>query len=319
MNFLVLIGLFEYLYSVSSENIALTFGKKCEINNQCQSQNCVPICNSAENACIEPDYYYIRHDKQIPTCIKPNYVVRNVGSIPFSRERQIGHSCHHDKNCVTKHCLPMCESSTTMWRCIEPRSFFEREKLDMPICAKLSYVTSHIKEGQVTEEVKKQAPLGISNLKRSKSVEEKTIITTLGQLCSQHSNCLSSNCVSICESPKPGAESRCIEPRMSFTMYNLPIPKCINREAMDDLVKLVDSSIIEKIGTNNIEEVIWKRLHLLSTPDVSKVEDVNKSFDTSAATANVEPKSDAPVISENARRDNGSWLELYSVLRGGNI
>jgi len=316
------------IHIVSCQDLDLTFGKICKDNKQCKSQHCIPICDGVEKACTEPDWYYLRHAKEIPTCMKSSYTRRNIGSIPFVRERLIGHSCHNDTNCQSKHCLPMCESASTMWRCLEPRSFFERQKLDMPKCVKLSYITSYMKEENKKKKETERASIFSTNLKGSKIVEtkEETVPSRgLGQTCSQHLECFSDHCVYACtESSKfEEKESRCIEPRMSFTMYNLPVPNCVGEEAMNDLVKLVDTSTTtDKDGNSNIEEIIWKRLHLLSSPDdvnISKsTKEKIKSLDSSKATKhNEEPKSSVKFEkSKKAERGNGSWVDLYSSLRG---
>jgi len=60
----------------------------------------------------------------------------------------------------------------------------------------------------------------------------------LGETCSGHLNCVSGNCVPLCEDPKK--ESRCIEPRWSFTMYDLPVPSCIDSDTTMSFLKLGD-------------------------------------------------------------------------------
>jgi len=271
MKIIVVVGisilLFISINIASSQKLELAFGNSCEENSQCKSQHCISICDRAgQKACTEPDWYYLRHDKQIPACMQLSYVRRNVGSIPFIRERMIGHSCHSDKNCQSKHCIPMCETTTTMWRCVEPKSFFERQKLVMPKCAKLSYIISYRKQQR------KQQRIELAS-SASKSVQSEEAVTIapepsrmLGQTCAQHAECFSSNCVPVCnEFTSENKETRCIEPRLSFIMHNLAVPSCISQEAVDDLVKLVESSVTAE--KNNIEGVIWKRLNLLSTPD----------------------------------------------------
>ena len=101
----------------------LTFGKRCEIPNQCKSQQCTPICESTNNekACTEPDWYYVRHVKEIPTCVPLHFLSRKITSLAYSKKRRVGYSCHNDNNCQSRHCLPSCDTSTNMWRCEPPR------------------------------------------------------------------------------------------------------------------------------------------------------------------------------------------------------
>jgi len=327
----IIIGISILLISiniVTSQKSDLAFGNICEENQECKSQHCISICDheQKQKACTEPNWYYLRHGKEIPTCMHPSYVRRNVGSIPFTRVRMIGHSCHSDKNCQSKHCLPMCESSTTMWRCVEPKSFFERQKLDMPKCVKLSYIVSYRQEQKLKgKEIEQVSSVNTdSEGPRSIEDEEKAVTITpgpsrmLGQTCAQHAECFSSNCVSVCETSE-NKESRCIEPRLSFTMHKLPVPNCIGLEAANDLVKLVLSSV--NADENSIEEVIWKRLNFLShTPDDKlKNRSKNSSSSKSAkANANDKPKS-APILeaSQNGKSGSNNWSDLYSSLRSG--
>lgn len=311
-----------YLSIVASQESDLPFGSSCKENTECKSQHCITICDrvGGQKACTEPDWYYLRHGKQIPTCMPPSYVRRKVGSIPFIRERAIGHSCHSDNNCQSKHCLPMCESATTMWRCMEPRSFFERQKLDVPKCAKLSYIESFRQQQKLAKA--KGIEEAVSTVRKTNSsenanseVEEKPAIVAseafrmLGQTCEEHAECFSSNCVPVCTEASEIKESRCIEPRLSFTMNNLSVPNCIGAEAAYDLMKLVLSSV--EADRNKIEEVIWKRLHLLTTPqneDKSK----NEIKDSSSS------KSSKVVVTTNIKGNITTTTEtvVTPALRG---
>jgi len=295
-----------------------TFSQNCESQKDCKSQQCTPICDSTNNekACTEPSWFYVRHLQEIPTCVPSEYLSRKITSSVFTNKRSIGQSCHNDRNCLSLHCLPSCESSSTVWNCVEKRSFFERQNLDLPICASTNYVkvveepspkiSLHTEGSRRIEKViekEEQSPTISLDSEESKIVENHlSSMKSLGQSCSQHADCYSKNCISICESPRQEEESRCIEAEMSFAMYNLPTPKCLGREEMKNLVSSVDAGI---------EQVIWNRLALLrakASNGTDKHQGKNKLEDI--------PKQDVSGASKNA---NGfdSWGDLYSSLRGG--
>ena len=94
----------------SSQNQRL-FGERCEIPNQCKSQQCTPICDSTNNdkACTEPTWYHLRHNKENPTCVQSIYFTRDT-----TKKRSIGQSCHNDKSCLSTHYLHSCDTSSTV-------------------------------------------------------------------------------------------------------------------------------------------------------------------------------------------------------------
>ena len=251
---------------ISCQSDLLKFSNKCEENIQCASQQCTPICDSSPNdkACTEPSWYYLRHEKEMPTCVDSSYLKRRVATLTYAKPRRIGDSCHTDNNCQSRYCVPMCDTESKLWRCIAPKSFFESQNMEVPKCA---------------------------------SVEEYPPTKSLGQLCAYHSECYSRNCVSICESPKLDEESRCIEPRMYFTMSKLLIPKCVSRETMGNLVKTVELSANDKEGAT-VEKIIWDRLKLLSEKTPNAISKPQRS---------------------KKERPPDNWVDFYSALRGGKI
>lgn len=317
MTVLIIAILCGCIHFAASQNDG-TFSQKCESQRDCKSRQCTPICDSTNNekACTEPIWFYIRHLQEIPTCVPADYLSRKITSSVFTNKRNIGQSCHNDRNCLSLHCLPSCETSSTMWNCVEKRSFFERQNLDLPKCASTNYV-------KVAEEPSPKISLNTEGSRRIEKVIEKeeqsptislkseeskivknhlSSMKSLGQSCSKHSDCYSLNCISTCGSPRQEEASRCIEAEMSFAMNNLPVPKCLGREEMKNLASSVDAGI---------EQVIWTRLALLRAKAANgtdkhqgkkKLEDI--------------PKQDVSGASKNA---NGfdSWGDLYSSLRGG--
>ena len=234
------------LIGIVSSEAGLHFGGKCESHNDCQSRHCVPICDSKESACSMPTWFYVRHELKIPSCVTEQYLgSRKASNVAFSRGRRIGHSCHNDNNCETKNCVPTCDDTLTMWRCIEPKSFFASANIETPTCTQMDFVFPKHTESSVeveSSEGERHAKLDIVSHKR------------LGEVCAQHSDCSSNNCVPVCDSSQPGKGARCIEPSKSFSMHKLPVPKCISRDAM---VRFVNN--INPNATDELEEIRRKR------------------------------------------------------------
>ena len=230
---------------VTSEKGVL-FGGKCENHDDCKSQQCTPICDSlTESACTMPSWYYLRHETVVPSCVTESYLeTRKVGSVPFSKQRRIGHSCHNNDNCESRHCVPMCDTDHTMWRCIESRSFFINANKEVPTCTDAEKVVRQkiTKSSEESTEGERKA--------HQKPVTPKR----LGALCAQNSECDSNNCVPMCRSSKPEKEARCIEPSESFNTHKVPVPKCMSRGSMTRFVNEVNPS-----AADELEEIRIKR------------------------------------------------------------
>merc|ERR1712029_543141 len=118
-----------------------------------------------------------------------------------------------------QNCVPECESSGSVWRCIEPMSFFSHLNIEVPSC-----IPSNVAMGLLIK-----IPGASSNL---------------GKVCDSSDNCVTGNCVPLCDEkesqtsiyllPSPNKPlyypGRCIEPVFSFARYKKPIPACISEE-----------------------------------------------------------------------------------------
>lgn len=195
----------------------LTLYQECGHNQECKSQHCVSLCadlskggSKAETSfCMEADWFYKRHGLSIP-CITHRDLQRKM---QFSNEHLLGETCHNDGNCMTKHCVPECASGDSgLWKCIEPKVFYARNNIQPPKCITKETI-------KVLNELK--VPAASRNL---------------GETCAGHLNCVSGHCVACCEDPQK--ESRCIEPRWSFTMYDLPVPVCVDTNTTNSLLQL---------------------------------------------------------------------------------
>ena len=233
MKISILLILCGYIGFVSSLE-AVSFGGLCESDEECKSQHCISVCESEEKMCIEPKWYFLRHEKVIPPCRKEKYRNRKINTLAFVKPRRIGHSCHSDINCNADHCVPMCDPERTMWRCIEPRSFYTNNKLPLPECSDQTYVYPKMVEDNAVDVVEDEG----EPILPSKS---------LGKKCSAQSECFSQHCATVCQSD----EKRCIEPEISYTSHGLSVPTCISAKVIDDLVKEIN----KLTNAPNIEEV----------------------------------------------------------------
>lgn len=127
-------------------------GNECVANQDCKSQHCVPLCSPSQptkSYCIEADWFFIRHGMNMPDCVN----LPSERHAEYAIGRLLHETCHNDKNCVTKHCVPECSSK--LWRCVEPRDFFATNNLEMPKCVN-SDVARNVKQRppQVANKVK---------------------------------------------------------------------------------------------------------------------------------------------------------------------
>merc|ERR1719445_2943907 len=137
-----------------------------------------------------------------------------IGWLSFaSAKKGLGETCLKDKSfqCASQHCVSECESDGSVSRCVEPKSFYEHLEIAYPEC-----VERH------TSEMLRQKVL--------------TATSGIGQKCTHASDCVTGNCVPVCD--YINSYHRCIEPVFSFSRYNKPIPTCISRRVIADHLKL---------------------------------------------------------------------------------
>ena len=225
--FLILCG---YIDFVSSYGHA--FGEKCTSDNQCVSHHCVSICESEENMCIEPNWYFLRHQLTIPDCVRARYQHKKKSALAFGKPRRIGQSCHSNNNCNSNHCVSTCDPERSMWKCLEPRAFYNFYNLDIPKCTDTAYVYPKLFHDSV----------------------DSTEVNGLGRECSENSDCYSDNCLLICGSD----EKRCLEPLVSYEWHKLAVPDCIDPDRMADLLQEIN----DITNASDIEEVKGRKLRV---------------------------------------------------------
>jgi len=154
-------------------------------------------------------------------------------SFVSARKLGLGDICMHDIDCFSQNCIPECETNGSIFRCVEPKSFFLHLSIEGSCVSE--YDTRML--GQFSE----------SSLR-------------LGEQCENHDSCESGSCVPICEA---NSILRCIEPVYSFSRHNKPIPQCISERASSDHLKLLSEdnayeteaqseSFAENISRDNI-------------------------------------------------------------------
>jgi len=107
----------------------------CIDNRQCKSQSCASVCATTDHVCIEPGWFYERHGMQVPECVGlSDEGVIEYKEISNFNERQLGDTCAVSINCVSEHCVPECDTSNPVWRCIQSRAFFDNHNIESPRC-----------------------------------------------------------------------------------------------------------------------------------------------------------------------------------------
>jgi len=241
-------------------------GKTCVNHDQCISKQCIPLCdNSTKKICIKPDWIYERHGLEFPQCVKDEH------DFPGFSARQLGESCHVDSNCESKNCVSDC--SGNKWRCIASKSFYRGKKIDTPKCL----------EEKASDILKK---VTVSSATRH-----------LGHICAGHGECLSDNCVPICESKQ--SELRCIEPRWSFEMYNMEIPSCVEREKSLKLEKHLKNSASDQVPeSSNPKVMLEDRVQKKTRPALRKTKE--------ASSVSEEKRVDASTLQHDIINDDKS-------------
>jgi len=152
-----------YFASVVS-SLGGRLGFTCSGNVDCQSQNCVPICNSSIQKCIEPKWYLLRHGfREAPKCIDES-LSKKLSSLHHPRNR--GETCVNNGNCMTRNCVPECEQFNQVHRCIEPFSFYLEQKMKLPQCVSI----------RKSLELKKAAQLDLALMKGRSNKKKHDII-----------------------------------------------------------------------------------------------------------------------------------------------
>jgi len=187
-------------------------GQACKVSRDCVSQHCLPKCESNNNLklCVEPAWVFQRHSVSVPSCVN-DLLIQELKQLKSLTVSQLGEKCHTKSNCFSQQCIPECHSS--FFRCIEPESFYARYNLRQPKCV---------------EEKKALSLVSSNNIKASKNI---------GEPCVLHSDCVSDNCIPICENPEFG--SLCIENKRSFEFYKMPYPTCIERHNTIQLINII--------------------------------------------------------------------------------
>jgi len=223
-------------------------GYSCENSNQCVSRQCVSLCdNSSSKICMKPDWYYKRYGLEYPTCVK------DAKDFPIYSARQVGETCHHDNVCKSKFCLASC--SGTSWKCVESKSFYGENNVEVPKCAEDNAADKASDNNSNNSEVVK---------------------VHLGQRCKSNDECISSHCIRVCDS-KP-LESLCIEPRWSFEMYKIDVPSCIDQDKALQLEKLLKSSATSKMTEAVKSEAMQQyNLESESRQNVRKIKEISSS------------------------------------------
>jgi len=243
-------------------------GETCVTSNDCFSENCVPICEDSQSIliCIEHRKSFEFHNMPAPTCVdkkrsielsnsvrkskmdtggksmqdllRPLIQDSNNGKIDSSGEKMrnrdekaivvpgveakngildemvhrtignLGETCHGNESCASQHCIPECADDS--FRCIEMVSFYSKYNMKIPKCV---------------EKLTALALSSTSNVRGSRNI---------GETCAANSDCISYNCIPICEDSQ--SNYLCIENKKSFEFHNIPTPTCVDKERSTELI-----------------------------------------------------------------------------------
>ena len=87
----------------------------------------------------------------------------------------------------------------------------------------------------------------------------------LGQLCTGNDDCVTGNCVPLCEEDNPNFY--CIQPRWSFEMYGMDVPSCLDREKLLRLEKILSG---KDESVNELESAKSNQRRTQESADVSQ-------------------------------------------------
>jgi len=194
----------------------MKLGEFCHEPKDCVSQHCLPMCNSKEQKkmCMEPEWVFKRHDLNVPSCADKSLVedLKKYKKVPVS---QLGETCHADSSCFSQQCIPECGENSDLWRCIESEAFYARHMKKRPIC------------------IDRHMALALTSTNNFQATRH------IGVPCDTHDDCISRNCLPICENPRLG--SLCVETKRSFDMINIPSPTCVEKKSSIELISNIRS------------------------------------------------------------------------------
>merc|ERR1712176_1571047 len=131
------------------------------------------------------------------------------------------------------HCLPSCDTSSTAWNCVENKSYFERQNLELPKCASTKELSPEISlntkdSSRVEEVIEKEEQLPTISLDSvgSRIAETSSQNQRLfGERCEIPIQCKSQQCTPICDSTNN--EKVCTEPTWYHLRHNKENPICV--------------------------------------------------------------------------------------------
>jgi len=174
------------------------------------------------------------------------------------------------------------------WQCIDPKSFYLEKNMNHPYCADektsdilkkatvslaskenpadmLRKATDSLGSDEKTSYIMKTATVSLGSEEKTSDMLKRATASVgsrhLGQFCTSNDDCVTGNCVPLCEEDNPNFY--CIQPRWSFEMYSMEVPSCLDREKLLRLEKLLsvkDDSVNELESAKSNQIIIQEQV-----------------------------------------------------------
>jgi len=205
----------------------LKVGQSCGEAKDCISQHCVPMCDGGRGSsvCLEPEWVFKRHAIALPKCVDTT-LMKKLKKYKSVATSHIGDTCHLESNCFSQNCKAECGSD--LYKCIEPRAFYNRYNLKTPKC------------------IEKDVSDAVSASNNAYSTKN------IGEQCETSSDCVSDNCIDICEDHVSGM--LCVENQKSFELNKILVPECIDMDSAKELYENFQNNNKKKLEEEERED-----------------------------------------------------------------
>ena len=195
-------------------------GESCHNDVGCNSKHCLKECSSKRMKCAESKLFYEKKKMDAPKCIDQK-------AMQMNEKPGVSSDAKMEKNDAIMKDKNKDSSATT----VEERTDVEKPKVSPSASAEEN---SNETKGRTDASLDKKVEENIFGIKDQLKDPDKR---HLGQTCKVHDDCMTGNCVPLCDSSNPN--SYCIQPRWSFEMHDLDIPSCLEKEKFQRLEALM--------------------------------------------------------------------------------
>ena len=197
-------------------------GETCHNDSGCDSRHCLKECSSKVMKCAESKSFFQENKMGVPKCIDNKSIdmkEKSKASSDLKTKENTGDMNEQDNgSLVTK---------------VEVNIDIKEKAKDSPnVRIEEKFVETKEKEKVFLDRKAEENFIGMKD-----QVKNSTEKRPLGQTCEAHDDCMTGNCVPLCDSNN--SNSYCIQPRWSFEMHSLEIPSCLEEEKFQRLEALL--------------------------------------------------------------------------------